>query len=135
MTADDVKVGQIVTVLDWYCNRERGEWKDPDMFSHMFGGGGGGGFKPKRDWMGAVLRVEAVSLPYVALTRAFTKEFVTLDLRLCELAQVSPDFIAAAHAQHEATKKSEGRSLKFDPYSMYTRIIATDKTDDEGDDA
>ena len=130
MTADDVKVGQIVTVLDWFCNREsKAGWVEPDPFAAMFSRAQPAG--QRRDFMGVVLRVEAVSLPYVALTKAYTKEHVTLDLRLCEIVAVSPAFIAAAAARHEQEKNKKPSTYGLLGWSG--PIITRAEPDDDND--
>lgn len=132
MTADDVKVGQIVTVLDWFCNQAKEEWTEADPYLSMFGRGKTSNHR--RDYMGMVLRVEAVSLPYVALTVAFTKQHVTLDLRQCEIAQVTPDFIAAAHAHHKAAAKAARVQFQSPLGIVYEVTSAAGTADDDEDD-
>jgi hypothetical protein len=57
-------------------------------------------------WCGAVLRVEAVDVPYIAVRqyiRGRPEGMIggfTLDLRRCEIQRLSPEFVRAAGGPH-----------------------------------
>lgn len=105
MTADDVEVGQYVTVLDWYQNREKGpgQWLEPSWAGLTICTGD----NRKRDYMGAVLEVVAVSLPYVVariVSGTQSGQRTVLDLRLVELARLNGQYVEALRPKKKGKK-------------------------------
>lgn len=97
MSPDDVRVGQMVTVRQWAQPREAEGYRDD----------WGPFFAPpqaparRTDHMGDVMRVVAVSLPYVAVAFAFSNHIKILDLRDCELTEVTPEYVSAMRQMYE----------------------------------
>jgi hypothetical protein len=80
MHPDDLKIGDIITILD------------------------GGGKKKFDNWKGAALLVRSIQLPYVVVTHyglPHLKTPITLDIRRCKIRRVDAQFMRAQLADDE----------------------------------
>lgn len=128
MNVDDLTAGLLVTVRDWYANHRetRPDWDSP--FGIMMGGGSR---EKKRELMGTPLRVEAVSLPYVACRVAFANRVVVLDVREVELTRVTPEYVGIMRAKHEAESRKKARQSKHtNPFGTLLGLSMPDWEDD-----
>lgn len=94
---DDLKAGLYVTVLEWKPREV------PDLRGGLGFGGLGVTYRTVQDnsWVGDVLRVEAVDLPFVVArayyprTRTWDKAPFKLDIRRLVLRLLSPEYLEA----------------------------------------
>lgn len=95
MAPDDLKVGQYVTVLDWFENREPPkQWLEPTVMGLQIRSA-----VKRLEYKGVVLKIEALSLPYVICRVGFGAEIAILDTRLLELGALTDGFVQFMRAE------------------------------------